>query len=164
MGINFRDAWANFGEDKEEKEAKAGDTKWGNLKDDLLLLEEKQKTRGVELLLKMKDLSHQEDGMGSLFTDIVRASVNYLSTMDRLSTAKLDQREGKMGVDDRESYDKARTSAHNNLISCINILARECQKRGLDTDWRHVLGSDRTDITRWVLSVADHIQHQILHE
>jgi len=49
-------------------------------------------------------------------------------------------------VQDKYEIDSMRTRSHNVFIDYCNILSREMQKQGLDTNWRKRLGDDRKRI------------------
>jgi len=48
-----------------------------------------------------------------------------------------------------ESADRKRRLIHNRLISDLDLLSRECKKRGLDYEWRREIGAQRGQVTAW---------------
>lgn len=48
--------------------------------------------------------------------------------------------------DKKQDEDNTRTSRHDHVIDCFNILARYLEKHGKSVSWRDTLGSDRKRI------------------
>ena len=94
-----------------------------------------------------------------LFTALNESLLSYLIAIDRLAIHKLDG-----SVDKIENAEIRRKLTHNVLIDNLNILSRQFAAAGLDNSWRSDVGSDRRDITRWVLAVAEHVRGKALKE
>jgi hypothetical protein len=94
-----------------------------------------------------------------LFATLNESILSYLIAIDRLTIHKL---EGSL--DKIENAEIRRKLTHNVLIDNLNILSRQFAAAGLDNSWRSDVGSDRRDITRWVLAVAECVRGKTLKE
>ena len=78
-----------------------------------------------------------DETAADLYKDLLAAAVKYSESR---SHWPLWGREKKL------EEDSVRTSRHNQVIDCFNILARHLGKQGSPAAWRDVLGSDRKRI------------------
>ncbi len=72
----------------------------------------------------------------ALYKDLLAAAVNYSGS--RSSWPLLDREE-------KAAEDSARTSRHNHVTDCFNILARYLKMQGKAAAWREVLGAEKKD-------------------
>lgn len=54
-----------------------------------------------------------------------------------------------------ETSDQEQRIVHNALIDSLNILSRQCQKRGVSNSWRQDIGIERSQITAWAMRVYE---------
>ena len=115
-------------------------------------LGEEEQALGIYLDLKNEIAAKRElkEFMESVETQILR----YESTIARLSRLEL---EGK-DHEDIAQADESRWSAHNALISDLDILARAMKKANLDITWRDMIGSNRDEIGTWARNIAPHLR------
>ena len=78
-----------------------------------------------------------DETAADLYKDLLAAAVKYSESR---SHWPLWSREKKL------EEDSVRTSRHNQVIDCFNILSRYLQAKGSPAAWRDVLGSDRKRI------------------
>jgi hypothetical protein len=88
----------------------------------------------------------------SLYESFLKSLLRYVSTIDGLSLARLEEVFDKKTV---EEADINRRRAHESWISSANALSRYFYKMGLDNSWRNVIGSTRIEQTKWAESVSN---------
>lgn len=78
------------------------------------------------------------DGIAlELYTELIAAAMKYSESR---ANWQLWDREKKM------AEDSTRTSRHNRVIDCFNMLERHLKKQGKSAAWRNMLGDDRKRI------------------
>lgn len=82
-----------------------------------------------------EDAGHDEDALG-LYQDLLSAAVKYSES--RSNWPLWDQGQ-------KLAEDSARTSRHDRVIDCFNILARYLRNQGKQSSWRDVLGDEKKD-------------------
>ena len=116
---------------------------------DVAQIKTEEKSEAQMIYQSIEQLIDKDDDLKGLFHDVKRSIVKYIIAIDRLSEERLSDRAN----DSTGEIDRARTVAHEALITNLNILSRECQKKRVDNKWRSVIGLDRKQITNWALSV-----------
>lgn len=120
-------------------------------------VEHDQLTRSaLEAYQKIKDGSRADPLLKELLGDVQRATARYLIVIADLNGLQSRQRGGDtVSRYEIQRADEARRSAHNALIDTINILSRAFAKKGLDNEWRKVIGlSAREEVTHWAIRVG----------
>lgn len=113
---------------------------------------EEEQTLGIYLDLKTEIAGKPE--LEEFMESIEKQILRYEATIARFARLEL---EGK----DREDIaqaDESRRSAHNALLSDLDILARSMNKAKLDISWRDMVGSNRDEIGNWARDIAPHLR------
>ena len=71
-----------------------------------------------------------------LYEDLIGASITYASIRSKWLT---------LTIEEKASTDSRRTSAHDSVITHINMLARYLKMHGIETAWRDALGDEKED-------------------
>lgn len=71
-----------------------------------------------------------------LYEDLIGASITYASIRAKWLT---------LSREEKTSTDSRRTSAHDSVITHINMLARYLKMQGKETAWRDALGDEKED-------------------
>ena len=71
-----------------------------------------------------------------LYEELIGASITYASIRAKWLT---------LSREERASTDSRRSSAHDNVITHINVLARYLNMQGKETAWRDALGDEKED-------------------
>lgn len=82
-----------------------------------------------------EDAGHDEDALG-LYKDLLSAAADYSQPRSRWLLWSRDK---------KLAEDSGRTSRHDRVIDCFNILARYLKKQGKAAAWRDVLGDEKED-------------------
>jgi len=87
-----------------------------------------------------------------MYQQVENATLYYLSTV---MEHKKDILSPDISADKEEDLGKIRQRGHDAFIANLNILSRAFAQRGLDNNWRNVVGLSRQEVTRWVTNVGD---------
>lgn len=82
-----------------------------------------------------EDAGHDGDALG-LYQDLLTAAADYSQPRSRWLLWSRDK---------KLAEDSVRTSRHDRVIDCFNILARYLKKQGKTAAWRDVLGDEKKD-------------------
>lgn len=119
---------------------------------------EKQEV-SISSLEKMRGLISGHENLEKLFEQVIKASLRYCASRDKLSaTARL---KDKQAIVDS---DRARRLAHNALIDNINILSRACVKDDVSAKWREELGNDRNVIGDWAIDLVSNLKDESIEK
>ncbi len=81
---------------------------------------------------------------------VEHAVLVYQRTIDKKSLMGLEEVKPK----DFINADRSRTAAHDQLIGDLNALSDAFRRSRLDNSWRKSIGSERTQVTEWALTVG----------
>lgn len=119
---------------------------------------EKQEV-SVSNLEKMRGLIHGHEKLENLFEQVIKASLRYCASRDKLATTtRLNDKQAVM------DSDRARRLAHNALIDNINILSRAFVKDGVPVRWREELGNDRNAIGDWAIDLVSNLKDEAIEK
>lgn len=113
----------------------------------------KEEEKALNVYQEIKKLRNHDETSKALVKDLEDSVIRYVGAVDKLSSSRIRKEDPK----ETENADRARRSAHEALISNLNILSRYCVKNGLDTNWRNVVGSHRNQVRDWALNVSTRI-------
>jgi len=71
-----------------------------------------------------------------LYEELIGASITYASIRAKWLS---------LTIEEKASTDSRRTSAHDSLITNVNMLTRYLKMHGIETAWRDVLGDEKED-------------------
>lgn len=112
-----------------------------------------EKTAEVGIYKMLEEQSSFDGNTKELFKQLTKGILDYYRSMTVLERVVLDG-----GVNEEISKsDQARRFAHNALIDTLNALSRYFGSKGLDNEWRSVIGLERTQVTNWVKKVAPYL-------
>lgn len=106
-----------------------------------------------QIVLEIESEIGGENGLSSLFNDLIKAAVKYARYRTDCEISKLDSK-GELS-DVRMELDQRRTIAHDAFIDSINILCRNMDQKGKGTRWRGAIGNDRKVIGDFACHVHD---------
>ena len=161
METEYEGAWRRFGieqddELSQESEVKVSDGKKRPISDEVYELSPDEKAHAVGIFDRLVGISKHDDISKEIFDSILGSIFNYIKAMDSLTKRKLEMESGESTRHEREEADVARGRAHDALIAILNGYSRYCNRKGIDNDWRSMIGLDRKMVTRWVLAVSEY--------
>jgi hypothetical protein len=107
-----------------------------------------------ELLPDVLKEAARDAELGSLVDEVVRTSIDYSTARAKLKLAlgreylSAEERAGTIMERDAD-----RRRKHNSLIDSVNIVSRNCKKKGMSLEWRDEL-RDRDQIGDWAARLA----------
>jgi len=114
------------------------------LKEEMKGISSSEKFSGVQAYRSMEAIVLKDPSLKDLLEQIKKSAVRYVGAVDSLSLTRYEKNaENRAFI---ESFDRNRQISHNTLIDNLNILSRECQKKGIDNKWRSVIGLNRKQV------------------